>query len=350
MRFYEGKNRRTKRLASTDDYPTKRSVEPLAHAELQAVNASTDAGISLDNFIKLSYLPHVKEHLRASTSKGYEDIWRVHMNGREESQTRIRDYRTMDVQLLLNAIAEDNDHTITTLQHIKHFLSGVFRYAAVAGVREGNPVRECLLPKKARQAGETQAYTLDEIRKTLPVLSLLEKAAVACAAFAGLRLAELLGFEWPDYDGDDIRIKQSVWRGHKNPPKSRASKDYVPVIVPLRSILEAYRQVLGNPADGPVFPVDLEHIGNLKIRPKMEAIGIPWHGWHAFRRATASNLFELGADDMTVKRVLRHSKVQVTREHYIKVRDAKLDAAMQSLSDAFGPQMGHKKSEPPVSN
>ncbi len=67
----------------------------------------------------------------------------------------------------------------------------------------------------------------------------------------------------------------------------------------------------------------------------MESLGYAWHGWHAFRRGIASNLFQLGADDLTVQRVLRHSKVVVTREHYIKVRDEKLDAAMQKLSNAI---------------
>jgi len=56
-----------------------------------------------------------------------------------------------------------------------------------------------------------------------------------------------------------------------------------------------------------------------------------WKGWHAFRRGIASNLFDLGCDDLTVQRILRHSKVQVTREHYIQVRDAKVDAAMAQL-------------------
>jgi len=38
---------------------------------------------------------------------------------------------------------------------------------------------------------------------------------------------------------------------------------------------------------------------------------------------------------MTVQRVLRHSKVQVTRERYIKVRDEKLDNAMAQLDAAI---------------
>jgi integrase len=66
-------------------------------------------------------------------------------------------------------------------------------------------------------------------------------------------------------------------------------------------------------------------------------------GWHAFRRGLASNLFALGADDITDQRVLRHAKVQVTRDHYIKIRDPKLEAAMERLSTAFGAENGWEK-------
>jgi len=60
-----------------------------------------------------------------------------------------------------------------------------------------------------------------------------------------------------------------------------------------------------------------------------------WHGWHAFRRGLASVLYGLGADDLTVQRILRHSKVTVTREHSIKTPDEKAQAAMQKLETAL---------------
>ena len=60
-----------------------------------------------------------------------------------------------------------------------------------------------------------------------------------------------------------------------------------------------------------------------------------WHGWHAFRRGLASVLYGLGADDLTVQRILRLSKVTVTREHYIKTPDEKAQAAMQKLETAL---------------
>jgi site-specific recombinase XerD len=38
-----------------------------------------------------------------------------------------------------------------------------------------------------------------------------------------------------------------------------------------------------------------------------------WHGWHAFRRNLAGNLYRLGVDDLVIQRILRHSNVAVTQ-------------------------------------
>ena len=48
-----------------------------------------------------------------------------------------------------------------------------------------------------------------------------------------------------------------------------------------------------------------------------------------------TNLAELGVDELTIQRILRHSNVATTRQHYIKVRNPKVDAAMQMLESAL---------------
>jgi hypothetical protein len=41
---------------------------------------------------------------------------------------------------------------------------------------------------------------------------------------------ELRGFQWENYDGEQIRITQSVWRGHIGEPKTAKSSAPIPVI------------------------------------------------------------------------------------------------------------------------
>jgi hypothetical protein len=67
------------------------------------------------------------------------------------------------------------------------------------------------------------------------------------------------------------------------------------------------------------------------IRPAIGAIGLPWYGWHGFRRGVASNLYALGADDKVVQRILRHAKPHVTKERYIKAFDLAVLEAMRRM-------------------
>ena len=68
-----------------------------------------------------------------------------------------------------------------------------------------------------------------------------------------------------------------------------------------------------------------------RVRPVVESLKIDWYGWHGFRRGIASNLYELGADEKIVQRVLRHAKSHVTKDRYIKAFDPAVVAAMKNL-------------------
>jgi len=157
------------------------------------------------------------------------------------------------------------------------------------------------------------------------------------ASFAGLRKGELRGLEWLDYTGDSLTVNRSIWKTFVNGPKTRASKKAVPVIRQLAEILNAYRISMGNPATGVMFhsgdgnPMDLDKLAQRVIHPLVRSIGMKWYGWHGFRRGIASNLYELGADEKVVQRILRHAKSHVTKERYIKAFDPAVLAAMKSL-------------------
>jgi hypothetical protein len=60
-----------------------------------------------------------------------------------------------------------------------------------------------------------------------------------------------------------------------------------------------------------------------------------WHGWHGFRRGLASNLNRLGVDDSVIQRILRHSTVATTQNHYIKTASLGAIAAMKQFSEAL---------------
>jgi len=140
-----------------------------------------------------AYLPWTKEERRASTSKGHHEIW-INQIRDHVGELRLREFRTVDASRMLRAIAKENDLTKTTLQHIKSVLSTIFTYAKNEGAFDGvNPVDGVLIPRHAKEPGETHAYDLGQVLQILDRLPLLEKSLVATAALAGLRQGELRG-------------------------------------------------------------------------------------------------------------------------------------------------------------
>src|SRR5215472_1844276 len=334
---------KVKMLGSLKDYPREADILPVKTEFMLRLNAGKFApenNMTLKEFVEKVYLPYVEE-LRASTRKGYREIWTNHISERV-GKIRMREFRTVDASKMLRAIAEEHDLTKTTLQHIKSVLSGVFTHAKNEGAFDGvNPVQDARIPRTAREPGETYAYNLTQIRRILDVLPLLPKAVIATASFAGLREGELRGLEWPDYSGDSLNVNRSIWKSVPNGPKTRASGKPVPVIRQLAEVLKAYRISMGNPAAGVMFhsgdgtPMDLDKLALRVIRPLIKSIGMDWYGWHGFRRGIASNLYELGADEKVVQRILRHAKSHVTKDRYIKAFDPAVLAAMRKLETSL---------------
>ena len=345
---------RARRLALIDaDHKTRASVRELAKPLLEPLNKGTASPLTITtvgDFCERVYLPFVKEHKRPSTVRGYKQMWSDYLKSRSEAEW-LREVRTCHVQQWLEVIAREDGLSKTTLRHIKHLLSGIFRYAAQQDYFDctrGNPVTLAAIPASAPNGSEGRAYLLEEISQMLHVLSDPAATIVATAAYTGLRLGELRGLIWEAYlpapDEDSLgllHVTRSVWRDFVGDPKTEKSKAPVPVIPQLAERLAAYRKTCGNPSTGPIFtnklgrPLDLEWLYRTQMKDVLKKAGIVWAGWHAFRRGLASNLNRLGVDDSIIQSILRHSTVATTQTLYIKTARPDAVAAMRQLSEAL---------------
>jgi integrase len=330
---------KTKKLANRGlACPNKTAARDLAREFLESINSARntpEAAMTLIRFAEDRYLPFVETHKRISTFHGYRNMWRRYLKPR--SSIVLREFRTVDGERMLESIATEPNLTSTTLAHIKAFLSGIFRYAKRQGViNSENPMRDVVLPK-GKPAGETHAYSLEEITRMLNVLPEPASTIIAVAAFTGVRKGELRGFLWENYDGERVMISQSFWRGHALEPKTRQSKAPVPVIARLARLPDSHRCLSGNPANGLMFvrpagkPANLDALAADMIIPLVTKAGIQWHGWHVFRRGLATNLHQLGVSDKIIQRILRHTNVAVTQNCYIKTAGSEVAAAMEQF-------------------
>jgi len=147
------------------------------------------------------------------------------------------------------------------------------------------------------------------------------RTVVAVAAFTGLRESEIRGLQWADYNGEELFVRRAVWRKAVGVVKTPESKSRVPVIAPLRKLLDAHRRLNGKHEwifAGPKgFALNLDNLAKREIRP---ALGARFKGWHAFRRGLVGILFDAGVDVEVAKTILRHSDSSVTRRHYLVLK------------------------------
>jgi hypothetical protein len=203
-------------------YRSKRAVKTLSDEFLAPLNSGTltsASNMSVVEFWGQEYFPYITAYCKPSTVNGYRNMWTLYL--KERLMLPLRDFRTVNCERLLQRIALEHNLSVATLKHVKHLLSGIFRYAIRTGALNGvNPVQAACIPR-SRTGSETHAYSLEQIQKMLDVLPHPAKAVVAVAAFAGLRKGELRGLRPGDYDGESLKIKQAAWRRYMTEPKGK---------------------------------------------------------------------------------------------------------------------------------
>jgi integrase len=219
-----------------------------------------------------------------------------------------------------------------------------------------HPVKVPGRPKKFK----APVYTLQEVLQACEACAAFDKerklkkfgykdtprgvafAVVCVAAFAGLRLSEIRGLRWKNFDGESLVVEQSVWRTHVSGTKTEEAEAVVPVLPSLCHVLNEHKKTVNAKPDDFIFagvrrgtPLNLHNLARRIIRPALEARNIPWKGFHAFRRGLASNLYELGVQPKIIQGILRHASIGTTLQWYVQIPPEETRAALQQLDTWF---------------
>ena len=320
----------------SDEYRTAKDCWPLADDILVPVRRSAaqpEGSLTVSEFTERYFLPFIKAKRKPSTHKFYKEAHANHVRNRV-GFIRLREFTTRHAQEVLDA----TPLTHQSVLRIKTTMSAIFSYAIRLGFVHGaNPVRESKA-EGTRNDPQQYAYTFDEVLWMLKNLAEPARTVVGVAAFAGLRESEIRGLKWEDYTGDSLHVRRSIWRTHIGETKTPESKNAVPVVAPLRKLLDQHKTTANGAAwifagEKKGFALHLDNLCRREIRP---VLGDRWHGWHAFRRGLATNLHELGAADKVIQTILRHSNVSTTQKHYIVLKSRKAGAAaMRKLETAL---------------
>lgn len=294
--------------------------------------------MTIGQFVEGEYLPFMKKELRPTSYMTRDSIWRNQLKNRV-GHIRLRDFKTSAGEAVLQAIADEGKVHRSYIRAIKTELSAIFTYARRRdAITIANPMAGVVIPKSAKPLAKRGVYDLEQTIRMLGALEGTAKVLVATAAFAGLRRGELQALEWSDYDGKQLFIRHNISQGISGDVKTEDSEAPVPVIPYLRKLLDQHQPAARSKfvfSDEAGNWLRLGHYARDFVIPALKKLALEWHGWHAFRRGLATNLHDLGIDDQTIQKILRHSNVRVTQDAYIRTLSHQTVDAMAQLETAI---------------
>jgi integrase len=145
-------------------------------------------------------------------------------------------------------------------------------------------------------------------------------------AGSGLRIGEALGLELGKHISKDCRtlyVRQSVWEGTTQKPKTASAIRDIDLCPALATILSAF---IAGRTTGFLFqndvgkPLAQSNVLRRSLHPILNALEVPKAGFHSFRRFRATHLSKSRVPESLVKFWMGHAKANQTEE-YVKLFD-----------------------------
>jgi integrase len=204
---------------ASDQYRRRKDVQPLLDQLLAPLNngrATPEATLTIAEYGDQHFMTWAERELKPSTVHGYQKLWKKYLRPRL-GDVSLRDFRCVHATNLLATIHGEHPVGRLMLRHCKALLRTIFTYAKRNGVIDGmNPIKDAGIPRAAKKAAPTHAYTTGEVLTMLNVLDGVARASIAVMFFCGLRPGEARAIRWNDYDAEKavMRVRASMWNCH----------------------------------------------------------------------------------------------------------------------------------------
>ncbi len=342
---------RSEILGSLEDIPTRRIAQRLVDTKLRAINQGTyrpKTTLTFREFVETQWKPSLLPTFKRSTSQGYQFLLRKYL------MPVFGDIGLADInrQMIQGFVARMSKNLAPkSVALAKNVLSKVLSTAVEWSYLHDNPATGVRLPTLSIQQ-ERIALTPDQFRQLLAELKEPCRSMVLIAVLTGLRRGELFALRWGavDFERKVMRVREAVYEGHFNTPKTRSSIRNISMGGALERLFVSLRPD-GAVASDLVFasqkgtPLRPENILKREIHPACKRLGLPRVGWHNLRHTSATLLHE--HEPLRVAQaILGHSDLQTTLG-YTHVLPGWQRDAMQRLETALlFPNVPKSENEP----
>ena len=337
---YEDGVRKQRQLTlSSKKYPSEAAVKRKVEGLLLKLNSGASSTIFQEPTMEAVMEIFTREEMpeRVKSQQNYRLLMDRHIQPKWGS-TSLSKIRPFEVETWLKEL----DYSPETKRHIKSMLYRLFECAMKRGWLEAQRNPMSLVRVKGRNRVIEKVVLTPEqmaiVRENLqdPILLMSE---LAC--YLGLRICEVLGLMWEDFDQEakTLSICRSAVDGYVADVKTEASRDVIPLSGEFISFILRWQQMAPLSAEGWMFPSVVTgrpyHAGILLRRhlaPLASKVGVSRLGWHTFRHTFRSWLDAVGTAVGVQQKMMRHADVATTMNIYGKgMMDSKLDAHTKLL-------------------
>jgi integrase len=229
----------------------------------------------------------------------------------------------------------------SVVRHLRFDLRHIFRLAVAEGYIERNPAEMLFVPRTATRAMPRVA-TAEEIMRVFAALDLRERLIFRLAGIAGIRPGEIFALKWMNLERRCAEIRQRVYHGEIDSPKSWKSIRNAALSESLLSEVAQWRALCLNttpdawvfPSENGKTPIRPDNLWHRHVGPKLQAIGLEWINFQVLRRSCSSKLNDIGVDGKVVADQLGHN-LDVNQNVYTHVAFDRQEEAVNRLDSAF---------------
>lgn len=339
--WWEDGHRRKKTLGLVSVTPKAKAQGEL-DAILAPINSRAEAPSSTTkwgDFVKNVYLPFYVRKWKRSTTLSNEDRLRVHLLPVFSDRT-LGSFSRNELQALLDAKAEAG-LSYSVVAHLRWDLRQIFRMAVSEGYITRNPAELLFVPREAPRPEHT-AMTSQEVQLCFSVLDQRERLIAKLAILAGLRPGEILGLQWGHISDTHVSVKQRVYRGEIDSPKTSNSIRKAALSAGLVDEIRNWRLIALDPSpDSWVFPsetgktpLNRANLWRRYVAPRFKSVGLDWVDFHVMRRTHSTLMNEIHDDPKLVADQLGHT-VDVNQNVYTRASVERRKRAVDELESSL---------------
>ena len=305
------------------------------NARAQASSPSTTWG----EFVSNTYLPFYVRKWKLSTKATNEDRFRVHLTPIYGERT-LGSFSRDELQELLDEKTRAG-LSYSVVAHLRWDLRQVFRMAVQEGHLLRNPAELLFIPRDAKRPEHT-VMTLQEVQICFAALEQRERLVAKLAILAGLRPGEIFGLQWGHLTETHAEIRQRVYRGKIDSPKTNHSIRKAALAEGVLDELREWKAIsLDTREDAWVFPTETgkttlsrDNLWRRHIGPRLKAAGLDWVDFHVMWRTHATLMNEIHDDPKMVADQLGHT-LDVSQNVYTRASVARRKEAVDALESAL---------------